>query len=213
MHDGECHWRKLCVALGCDLHRAEDIWSTIAAAYAEPWRHYHTMDHISALLALRRQHASLFQNPEIADLAIILHDVVYEPQRKDNEAASAAWARARLTDLAIAAERIDTVAHLIEMSRHDAASLAAVAPASDLAHFLDLDLSILAADAPAYAAYAAAIRREYAIYPDDAYRAGRAKVLRSFLQRPALYCSAHFRALWEQRARANLTREIADLTA
>ena len=205
-------WHELSATLQAAGSASAKLWSELVAAYAEPWRHYHTMDHIGALLALRRQHAGLFRNQVAVDLAIFLHDVVYEPRRSDNEAASAAWARSRLPALACSPDLVDMVACAIEMSRHDAASLAAVDPASDLALFLDLDLSILAADAPIYTAYTQAIRHEYAIYPDLIYRPGRAKVLHGFLARPAIYCSPPFRAAWEARARTNIAAEIQALT-
>ena len=206
-------WTELCASPTCRPQHAADVWTELTAAYAEPQRHYHTMDHIQALLALRVAHAERFQDRGTVDLAIFLHDVIYDPKCSDNEARSADWARARLALLDCDGARIERIAHLVEMSRHDAAELATVDPASDLALFLDLDLSILAADAPTYAAYARAIRQEYAIYPDLLYRPGRAKVLQGFLRRRVIYCAGHFRALWEDAARRNIEDELRGLTA
>ena len=59
-----------------------------------------------------------------------------------------------------------------------------------------------------YAAYTDAIRREYAHVPDDAFRAGRTQVLRALLELPSIYRLPPLRAAWEERARANLTREL-----
>jgi len=73
----------------------------------------------------------------------------------------------------------------------------------------DADLSILAADPARYDAYAAAVRREYGHVPDDAFRIGRAEVLRHLLGLPVLYRVVPERAEWEVRARANLTRELS----
>jgi predicted metal-dependent HD superfamily phosphohydrolase len=63
-----------------------------------------------------------------------------------------------------------------------------------------------------YGRYAAAIRREYAHVPDEDYRAGRRRVLESFLARPSVFIGADRAALWETSARANLVREIAQLS-
>ena len=49
--------------------------------------------------------------------------------------------------------------------------------------------------------------------PEDAFRAGRAKVLGGFLARPAIYRTPRFRGRFEARARVNLERAIAELTA
>jgi predicted metal-dependent HD superfamily phosphohydrolase len=78
---------------------------------------------------------------------------------------------------------------------------------------LDADLAVLGADEAAYDRYAAAIRREYAWVPEDRYRAGRARVLEDFLGRPQVYHTAAMRSRAEDRARANLRREVAALLA
>ena len=72
-------------------------------------------------------------------------------------------------------------------------------------------ISILAAEPSRYDAYAAAIRKEFAHVPDDAYRAGRSDVLRRFAARPVIFPDAAFALSCEQRARENLARELASL--
>ena len=207
----ERSWREACSACGGSAEIAEVEWLAIAAAYAAPWRAYHTMTHVSALLGLRRQHASLFQEPEVVDLAIVLHDVVYDPKRNDNEEQSARWASACLGRIGVGAGDIARAVSLIELSRHDPDEATGLDPHSDAALFLDLDLSVLAAVDREYAAYAIAVRREYEIYPDPLYRQGRAKVLKRFLDRRRIYCSMAFGPAWEDRARRNIENEIAAL--
>ena len=73
----------------------------------------------------------------------------------------------------------------------------------------DADLAILAVDEDRYAEYAAAIRREYAHVPDDAFADGRAQVLKALLELPSIYRLPPIRAEWEARARANLERELS----
>jgi predicted metal-dependent HD superfamily phosphohydrolase len=77
----------------------------------------------------------------------------------------------------------------------------------------DADLGILAADPARYASYTAGVRREHAHVPDADFAAGRAAILRDLLEKPTLFHTATARSRWEQRARANLTREIEQLTA
>jgi predicted metal-dependent HD superfamily phosphohydrolase len=74
--------------------------------------------------------------------------------------------------------------------------------------FLDLDLSILAQTPERYQAYTEAVRAEYAWVDDARYRAGRAAVLRSFIDRDAIYRTPELHAAWEAPARANLAAEL-----
>jgi len=77
----------------------------------------------------------------------------------------------------------------------------------------DADLAILAAPAERYAEYTAGVRREYAHVPDEDFRRGRAKVLRTLLDRPALFRTAFGQRHWEDPARTNVAAELAVLTA
>jgi predicted metal-dependent HD superfamily phosphohydrolase len=75
----------------------------------------------------------------------------------------------------------------------------------------DADLAILAADAERYAAYAAAVRQEYAHVEESAFRAGRAAILGELLAQRRLFRTPIGQDRWERRARANLAAEIAAL--
>jgi predicted metal-dependent HD superfamily phosphohydrolase len=77
----------------------------------------------------------------------------------------------------------------------------------------DADLGILAAPRERYDEYVAAVRREYAHLPDDVFQAGRASVLRSLADKPALFHTGFAREQWEAAARANIERELAGLDA
>jgi predicted metal-dependent HD superfamily phosphohydrolase len=82
---------------------------------------------------------------------------------------------------------------------------------ADTAILLDADLAILSAEERRYARYAADVRHEYDWVPNEAYRAGRAKVLESFLSRPRIYRTERMYAAAEAAARANLQKEIDQL--
>ncbi len=197
-------WGEL-VGIGADQELRELI-----ACYGGAGRHYHTIDHIVALLQLTGEHAAGLSDRDAVDLAILFHDAIYEPSRRDNEEASAALARGRLPGLGVPPAQIEKIAHYIEATKHTGAGPTGD---SDLDHLLDFDLSILAAEPMQYEAYAAAIRREYSIFADLLYRPGRAKVLRAFLAMPRLYRVPELAARWEGPARANLTTELARMGA
>ena len=184
---------------------AETALHELIAAYSSAGRHYHNLHHIAALLQLSAGHTANIADRDALDLAIFYHDAVYDAKRSDNEAKSAALARAQLSALGIAPDRVDKIARWIEATKH---SSAAPTGDRDLDHLLDFDLSILAAAPAVYEAYTSAIRREYAIFPDLLYRPGRAKVLRAFIATPAIYRMPELAAKWEARARANLAEEL-----
>jgi predicted metal-dependent HD superfamily phosphohydrolase len=202
-------WNRLAARRGCDPRAAAAVLDETVRAYREAHRHYHTLDHIAALLALLEQHGADAADRDTLVLAILFHDVVYDPARPDNEEASAAWAAAQLASLGFPETQRAEVARYILATRHDRAVEAAGEP--DLALLLDLDLSILAAPSGDYRAYAEAVRREYAFVLDRLYRPGRRRVLEGFLQREPLYRTERLHAAWEQPARANLAAEIATL--
>jgi predicted metal-dependent HD superfamily phosphohydrolase len=60
-----------------------------------------------------------------------------------------------------------------------------------------------------YLRYERGIAREYARLPQERFREGRAKLLRGFLERPALFATPAFRRRRERRARRNLARALA----
>jgi predicted metal-dependent HD superfamily phosphohydrolase len=202
-------WDGVTLRQGCAGPAAAAVLGDLVQTYGEPHRHYHTLGHIGALLALLDRHGRGAADPDALRLAILFHDVVYDPTRHDNEQASAAVATERLTRLGFPAALVAKVAHCIIATRHDRPAEAM--GDADLALLLDLDLSILAAAPGDYRAYAGAVRREYAFVPEHLYRPGRRRILEGFLARERIYLTEPLRALWEEPARANLGAERAAL--
>lgn len=182
----------------------------LEAAYAEPHRRYHTRAHIDACLGLLDQVDGLSDaDRRLLTWAIWWHDAVYDPARPDNEAASAAMARRDLTALGAPPAAIEEVARLILLT-----SGHAVEPGDRLGALLvSIDLAVLGGDAVDYDAYAAGVRAEYGFVPEPAFRAGRARVMRRFLDAETIFPDPAFRARLEARARANIGREVAALIA
>ena len=202
-------WDDVASRSRCDAQAAGAVLEETVRAYGEPHRRYHTLEHVAALLELLDRHGDGAQDREALTLAILFHDIVYDPARHDNEPASASLATDRLTSLAFPRDLTAKVAHFILATRHD--QPAAAVGEADLALLLDLDLSVLAAAPEAYRAYAQAVRSEYAFVPDQLYRPGRRRVLQGFLARERIYLTEQLRGLWEEPARTNLAAEIAEL--
>lgn len=189
----------------------EAVLPDLQRRYAEPQRHYHTWDHIQALLGWFGQRRSHLHDPAAVELAILFHDAVYDPTRSDNEAESArllADAQLPRLDDAVRARAL----RMIEATaRHEIPAGLAPADQSDMAEFLDMDLSILGARTEVFDAYEQAIRREYAFVPEALYREARRGILQRFLERERLYFSDWGRERFEATARANLAASIAAL--
>lgn len=156
-------WDEIVAIEGFTGDAGESALARLLAVYSDTARHYHGAAHIAALLALSAAHRGALRDPVAVDLAILFHDAVYVPARNDNEARSALLAHHELTALGLPADRIETIARYIRATAHTTVATDETHADSDLDHLLDFDLSILAAEPVDYDAYAAAIRREYAI--------------------------------------------------
>ena len=184
------------------------LMETLRQRYAEPQRHYHTWDHIDALLGHYRNWVRYMNRPGPVLWALYWHDAVYDPQAKDNEEKSAhlleqeAAGHLSPHDIGFAAAIIRATA------THTVPDGLPVHDAEDLALFLDMDLSILGAPENVYDRYEKDIRAEYAFVPEEAYRAGRGAILNRFLSRPRLYFTDIAHAKWDAAARSNLARAV-----
>ena len=197
----------------------QELWSPLSEARTRPWldrlhalytqphRHYHNLVHIAECLAHFDAAAALVLNPRAVRAALWFHDAVYDPRGSENEARSAELAMQMLADVGLEQELDGTVQRLILATRHNAPPADA-----DEAVIIDVDLAILGARNERFDAYERAIRLEYAHVPDDHFRAGRAAILRTFLQRPRIYATDRFADRYEQAARMNLERSIRALS-
>lgn len=181
---------------------------SLEAAYSEPHRRYHDRRHIQQCLALLDGVPELMDSERrVLTWAIWWHDAIYDPRASDNEARSAELARRELRDLDATLHERDEVARLIHLTAgHD------VEAEDRLGELMvSIDLAILGAPPEVYDAYASDVRAEYAHVPDEAWQAGRLRVLASFLDRSSIFPDPDFREHFEAAARMNITREIAAL--
>jgi predicted metal-dependent HD superfamily phosphohydrolase len=193
-------WLELWSRLGGQASGAP-IFVQLAAAYAEPGRAYHTVEHIRDCLAQLDLSRNLAQRPDEVEAALWFHDAVYRPGASDNEDQSAELARTALSVGAVPREAADRTAALVLATRH-----AGVPGSPDEQLICDIDLSILGREPGIFDAFERQIRREYAWVPEPTYRRERSAVLSGFLQRPSIYQTDQFRRRYEALARANLER-------
>ena len=189
------------------------IREELSTLYSSPTRHYHSLNHVTALLSLLSTHRQHFADPDAVEAAIWFHDAIYDAQAKGplNEVQSAELAVARLART-LDPKRLEWVREVIEATAtHSLPKRLEGGEAGDAALFLDMDLSILGAQEAEFDVYEAAVRREYAFVEDEAWRVGRAAVLRRFLERERIYQSDLFGGLYEDAARRNLRRSLERL--
>ena len=205
-------WRELLHRCRTDPERAPDptpYGEDLLARWAEPQRRYHTVDHLVTVLHRVTELTAYCDDPDSVALAAWFHDAVYRPDRSENEERSARLAERALTEAGLAADRVAEVARLVRLTiLHD--------PAEGDRNgevLCDADLAVLAGDPAEYAAYAAAVREEYAFVPDELFRTGRADILLRLLDQPHLFRTPYGRTEWEPVARRNLATEVELLGA
>ncbi len=180
----------------------------VVGRHREQHRRYHGVTHVAWVVRHVDELAAEEQPPDVDAVvaAAFYHDAVYEPTHPANERASARLAAGDLRSLGWADERVDHVVEMIESTadHRDPADL-------DTAVLFDADLAVLGSDPAAYRDYAAGVRTEYRHVSDADWHTGRAAVLRSFLDRPSIYATRSGRERWEDRARANISAELASL--
>jgi predicted metal-dependent HD superfamily phosphohydrolase len=177
--------------------------------YAESHRGYHDRLHLAEVLQALRTLCSPAPPPGPVICAAYWHDAVYDPTRSDNERRSAALAEQVLAELGLPQADVEEVVRLVLLTQSHA-------PAEDDepgALLCDADLAVLAAPPSRYRDYVAGVRHEYSHLDDDAFRRGRAGVLRQLVERRRLFTTAPGSRRWDVPARANLRDELARLGA
>lgn len=220
---------------GAGSTRAAEAWqrlgSELIGRWNEPHRSYHDERHLEdVLLALDQLSVRGERVSPATLLAAWFHDAVYTGAAGTDELDSARLAHAALSGLGLETGLTGQVSELIvattpagvgggaadgtaagDEARGAAGSTSETRIIRAASHLLDADLSIFAAGPHRYAEYTAAVRTEYAHVADAEFAAGRARILDAYVSRPAIYATAAGQQLWEDRARANLAREIGEL--
>ncbi len=199
--DLRSRWIRLCDCVG--VKDAEHAFGELTVKYNEPHRAYHNLTHIAECLQWHDQFAKDFGDAAIAEYALWMHDVIYEPLSKDNEEQSAEYAIAVLGQQD---SRADAVRSMIRATRHQPDPLP-----PDESLVADIDMLILAADQGRYDQYTAQVRLEYAAVKDEDFKKGRSAFLQSLLSRPHIYRTLSIRERFEVLARNNIMRELTVL--
>ena len=196
-------WQSVWRQLGAS-RASEELYRQLVACYSEPHRRYHTIQHLNECFAHLDSVSSLADHPDEVELGLWFHDAIYDTTRKDNEKRSAEWARDSVLAAGVSSEKAERIYELIMATMHKA-----VASGRDAEVLVDIDLSILGAEAARFDEYEVQVREEYAWVPESLFRAARRKVLEEFVSREWIYSTEPFRRNYEARARENIARSLA----
>lgn len=211
--------------------RSVEVFDDLVGRHRQPHRRYHGLRHV--VWVLRHSRRLEAEIPECRDggggydaaavtAAACFHDAVYDPQADDNEERSARLAAAQLGSLDWAPQRCAFVAELVRATAGHLADSGDTGGSGgsggsggrapwERRVLLDADLGVLGAEPAAYAAYVNGVRSEYGHLSAAEWATGRSRVVESLLARSSLYATRPAQGWWEERARANLTAELAGL--
>lgn len=181
----------------------------LVAKYNGPKRYYHTLDgHIKFCIYTFFEHIMYQVKDPISVLwQLILHDVVMDFYRSDDDVKSAEYAKEFLSKYGVNARVVKKVTKAIiyhdhRQNPHD----------EDIAFGLDADLFILAQPQDVFDKYESDVRKEYAWVEELTFRKERTEILSNFLNnRPSIFLTSYFKNRYEQQARKNLKRSILKL--
>ena len=202
MIDARQSWARAWRGIGA-VDDGVAVRDALLAAYAEPHRKYHTLQHLHECLDLLAPATAAAARPCEVEVALWFHDAIYDVRRSDNEERSADWASAAVAAAGVAAAIVERIRSLVLATKHTGS------PGSDDERLLvDIDLAILGAPAQRFAEYERQIRAESSWVPQPLFDEKRGAILRSFLDRERIFATPLFHSRFEAAARVNLARAV-----
>lgn len=198
-------YRELLLEIGFPEDEIQQHWLDLEKAYSKKSRHYHNLTHIEDMIFSYERYSDHLKFPNEVLYSIFYHDYIYSSSKKDNELKSAEYAVSILPENGNLDNQLvfDAIV-ATQLHQHN--------EIEDINWLIDSDLKILASDWGGYQIYLKQIRKEYRIYPNFLYKPGRTKVLKHLLEHAYIFQTEAFRTLYEEKARANIEKEISLLT-
>lgn len=185
------------------------VFEEILTKYQEPWRYYHTLEHLRSGFEVLDRYLKAKTTGQI-ELAFWYHDFEYDPKSTDNENKSAEAASERVTKILQF-----PLTFAIEVGRLILATKHTTTPSTESAKvLLDMDLSILGEVPEVFDQYELNIRREYPEFmvPKEIFRETRREILKQMLRDP-FYNTPEMRSSpYESRVGSNIEGSISKLS-
>lgn len=183
---------------------SKHLWNEIVINYCDAGRYYHNLNHLEAIIRELSDVKDSIPHWDTAMFSVFYHDIVYNALRSDNEAQSADKAQLRLHEIGFPKDQTtQCVLQILATKGHN--------PGDDITTqlFIDADLAILGKPTQAYTEYSENLRKEFFIYTDKEYKAGRKKILKHFLAMDRIFKTEHFYNKYEKQARKNIESELS----
>ncbi len=197
-------WQRCLLNDAVDQHAA--IYQQLVAAYGEPQRVYHTLEHIGHCLSMLDSAHSLLECADAVELAIWFHDVVYQPGSRDNEQLSADQFMAHTEGVFD-----DTLREMVYQHIMATLHCGSAVNVGDAAFMVDIDLSSFGLLWPDFLRDSTNVRKEMTHMSDAEFYPKQTAFQRLLLDQPRFFQSDYFYEKYEVQARKNLA-EYFELT-
>jgi pantetheine-phosphate adenylyltransferase len=184
------------------------VFQAIYNAYSTG-RAYHNMTHVGECLKNLDLVRDKLENPLAVEFALWFHDVVYDTRSQENEQKSAELAVEMAMGAGLSRDFAERVRELILATKHRNAPV----DDNDTKYMLDIDLSILGQPPDIFDKYDREIAAEFWWVPRKPFNAERANVLAEFGERKQLFRTQFFSDRYEEKAKSNIKRTVAELRA
>lgn len=172
--------------------------------YSEPHRHYHNLTHIRRIFD-KAHHLNLHLN-DAQRLAVLFHDVIYNPASKTNEEDSVLRMRELCqTECAHDEDQLEKASTIILATKHHTHD------DGEVGIVLDLDLVDLSADWSRFCYNERNIRKEYSMYDDAEWTVNRRNFLTGLLNKSQIFNTKLFRDKFQTAAIMNIASITAEL--
>lgn len=195
-------WQR-CLLPGISSSPAH-AWNELAYHYSQDNRLYHTLDHIAFCLQQFDAAKHLISSPDAVEMAVWYHDVINNPNTRNNEHQSQLMFELAAQDI-FDHKFVKNVSSLIMITTHRDTPNSA-----DEEYICDIDLSSMGLDWEKFILDSNALRAESASSPEE-YTLGKLKFFNTLLQRPRIFYTDFFYSRFENDARSNIQRYIAIL--
>jgi predicted metal-dependent HD superfamily phosphohydrolase len=203
----KARWGETLKLLDC-TEVPSGVLEEILTKYQEPWRFYHTLEHLRSGFEVLDHYLKPKTTGQI-ELAFWYHDFEYDPKATDNENRSAEVASDRITKFfQVPLTFTIEVGQLVLATKHMAS------PSTESAKvLLDMDLSVLGEVPDVFDRYELDIRREYPelLVSEKDFKRSRSEILKRMLRDPFYNTHEMRSSPYESRVRLNIDRSISKL--
>ncbi len=200
------------VAPSLPADRAMEVAGHMIDSYYEPWRKYHTINHLGQMLGLTLEYKDELKNPRRVIWGTIGHDRIYIPQLYSpsmpkglNEKLSAESTYHDLASFLPNRECQQIRGDILSSATHKLGG-----GNSDRAFFLDWDMSILGSDKVIFDDYDSNIEEEFSHVDTLLFKLARLSFFVSNLSLKRIFITDVAHELLDDAARENMERKVIE---